>query len=192
MKKLLLTLTLFITGVIANQVKAQTSPEFGIRGGINFASFSNSKQEVDSRRVGLLAGAYAVVPISGTSFSIQPEVLYTQKGAEINDVEIKFSYIEIPVLARIDFATERNLTPHLYLGPYAGINVNAEENPPAQGDIPLAEERANDFVYGLTVGGGIDMNSINIGLRYSYGLEEVFKIEGARNTAISIVAGYQF
>lgn len=194
MEKLLLTFTLlFASGTVINQAKAQTAPAFGIRGGVNFASFSDSKQEVDSRRVGLMAGAYAVVPISGTSFSIQPEVLYTQKGAEINDVEINFSYIEIPVLARIDFAAERNLSPHLYLGPYAGINVNAEENPPAQEGLPRAEERANNFVYGLAVGGGVDINKINIGLRYSYDLEEAFaELQDARHRAISIVVGYQF
>ena len=176
MKKPLLTFALlFVVGMFVNQTRAQTTLELGIRGGVNFASFSDSKQEVDSRRIGLMAGAYAVVPISGTAFSIQPEVLYTQKGAGINDVEIHFSYLEVPLLARVNLTSKRKLKPHLYLGPSVSFNLNAEEDPPAQGgDIPLAKERANNVVYGLAAGGGMNINRINIGLRYNYDLKEAF------------------
>jgi len=193
MKKLLLTFTLLLAaGIIINQAKAQTDPAFGIRGGVNFASFNDFKQEVDSRRVGLVAGAYGIFPITGTSFLVQPEVLYTQKGAEINGVEIKFSYIEIPVLVRVNIAAKHQMTPHLYLGPYASFNLNVEEDPPAQGNVPSAEERTNNIVYGLSLGGGVDINSINIGLRYNHDFKNVFDKGGGENTAISIVVGYQF
>lgn len=193
MKKPLLTFTLlFVIGMLVNKTQAQTSLELGIRAGVNFASFSDSKQEVDSRRIGFMAGAYAVVPISKTSFSIQPEILYTQKGAEINEVEIHFSYIEIPLLVRVNLASKRQLKPHLYLGPSVSFNLDAEEDPPAQGNIPLAEERANNVVYGLAVGGGTNINRINIGLRYNYDFKEAFDLQDAKHSAISIVLGYQF
>jgi len=157
---------LFVSGIYVNKAKAQLLPEFGLRTGVNFASIGNAKQEVDSRRIGLLAGVYAVIPIMGTSFSIQPEVLYTQKGAEINNVEINLSYIQVPVFARINFTTESILAPHLLLGPYVGFNLTSENS-----------FTVNKTVFGLAIGAGIDISSITFGARYSQGLSKVFKTE---------------
>ncbi len=187
MKKLLLSFALlFVTGIFVNEVKAQIRPTFGIRGGVNFASFNDSKQAVDSRRIGLLAGLYAVVNIPGTPVSIQPEVFYSQKGVEINNVEVLLNYLEIPLLVRIDFAEMAALSPHIYAGPYLAFNLNYEEEP--AGNLP----NTKNIVFGALVGLGIDLNKINFGIRYSLGLEEIFENEEARNTAISIVAGVSF
>lgn len=190
MKKLLLSFTiLFITGICISEVQAQIVPEFGIRGGVNFASFSDSKQEVDSRRTGLLVGVYLKVPIPVIPVSIQSEVLYSQKGAEINGVEVRLSYIEIPLLVKVDLAREILISPHLYAGPYLGFNLNHEEEP--AGDQEFQDDGVNND-FGLIFGAGIDISRINVGVRYSLGLEEVFEDEEIRNNAISIVAGIKF
>lgn len=170
------------------EASAQIMPEFGIRGGINFASFSDSKQEVDSRRVGLLAGVYGTIKIPSIPISIQPEVLYSQKGAEINGVKVKLSYIEIPVLIRMNLASKVSLIPHLYAGPYVGFKFNYEEEPPPADD----EIQEKNLDYGLVFGAGFDINKINVGVRYNLGLNEIFEVEEERNNVIAIVAGINF
>ncbi len=170
--------------VIVNKTNAQLLFEYGIRGGVNLASFNDSKQEIDSRRIGILAGVYGKVRISSIPISIQPEVLYSQKGAEINGVEVKLSYIEIPILARVNLSQKGIIKPHIYLGPYLGFNLNYEEEP--SGDL----EEANNMDYGLVFGAGINVKKLNVGLRYSLGLKEIFEIEEERNNVIAIIFGY--
>lgn len=179
----------FATALCVNNATAQINPEIGIRTGVNFATFSDSKQEVDSRRIGLLIGIYANLPlpirILGNPVSIQPEILYTQKGAEINEVEVRLSYIEVPVLVRLDFSTPGLLSQHIYLGPYVAFNLNYEEEPAGS----LAN--TNNIVFGAVVGLGVDINRINVGIRYSWGVD-VFEFEEANNSVISIAAGISF
>ncbi|NBC67264.1 MAG: outer membrane beta-barrel protein [Bacteroidetes bacterium] len=189
MKKNLLLFVLFLSiNLYVKEASAQIMPEFGIRGGINFASLSDSKQEVDSRRVGLLSGVYGTFQIPFIPISIQPEVLYSQKGAEINGVEVNLSYIEIPVLARINLASKVLLTPHIYAGPSIGFKLNYKEEPPPADD----EIQINNTDYGLVFGGGFDVRKINLGFRFSIGLNEIFDIEEERNSVIAIIAGIDF
>lgn len=189
MKKQLLLLLLFLSsGMYVKEAPAQILSEFGIRGGINFASFSDSKQEVDSRRVGLLSGVYGTFKIPLIPISIQPEVLYSQKGAGINGVEVKLSYIEIPVLVRINLASMGSLSPHLYAGPYIGFKLTYKEEPQPSD----AEIQVNNTDYGLVFGGGLDIRKINLGVRYSLGFNEILEFEEERNNVIAIVAGINF
>lgn len=182
MKKLLLSLTLlFVTGILINETSAQTV-ELGLRGGVNIASLADSKQEVDSPRIGLLVGVYGKFTIPGTPLSIQSEVLYSQKGAEVNNVEIKRSYIEIPVFVRADFSSSGVLSPHIYAGPYFGFKLDAEP----------ANDSTNDNDFGLTFGVGTGINGFNVGLRYSRGLKEILENEEEKNKAFSIVVGFGF
>lgn len=198
MKKILLSFILFFILCISvnkakAKAKAQARPEFGIRGGVNFASIQGFKQETDTPRKGLLAGVYAVIHIPGSSFSVQPEVLYSQKGAVINTVEVNTSYLHIPVFMRLDFASKTFLSPHLLLGPYVAFNLTAQEKPAVQSGLPSLDERINKTAFGLAVGAGIDVKGINIGVRYNRDISKLFKIEeDGRNSVISIVAGFQF
>lgn len=189
MKKNLLFFALFLSiDLYVKEASAQIIPEFGIRSGINFASFSDSKQEVDSRRVGLLAGAYGTFKVPYIPIFIQPEVLYSQKGAEINGVEVNLSYIELPVLVRINLTSKGLLKPHIYAGPHIGFKLNYEEEPPPADN----EIQVNNTDYGLVFGGGLDVQKVNLGVRFSIGLNEIFDIEEERNSVIAIVAGIDF
>lgn len=174
-------------GIGVDKVKAQRNPEFGIRAGVNYASILSLPVVGEhSPRIGFVGGAYAVIPIPSSSFSFQPELLFTQKGIEIestNDV-LKLSYLQLPLFARFDFAEESHLSPHLLLGPYVAFNIAKEEDPNAS---------INKTLFGLAIGAGIDINRINVGIRYSQGISNVYtgSVEG-RNSVGSIVVGYQF
>jgi hypothetical protein len=176
----------------ATTLKAQLPflVDVGLRGGIASAGFLDSKQDVDSRRLGLTAGGYANINIPTTPFSIQPELLFTQKGAEINGVDVDLGYLEIPVLAKLNFIKTSKLKSYLYLGPYFGFNLSADEDPPSD-DQSLEEITKNSDV-GLTFGGEVAFGKTNVGLRYGLGLTEIFENEEEKNSTFSVVVGYTF
>lgn len=198
MKKLLSVFSiLLLIGFSANQVAAQTG--FGVRGGVNFANLNDTDADVDAR-TGIMAGAYLNLPISNSPVSIQPEVLYTQKGFESGDNTYQLDYVEVPVLARFDFITNSGLRPHVYFGPYIGFNVNAEIDGEDEGTLfpddsqTNIDDITNDTDFGVSVGAGLDFGRFDLGVRYNAGLTEVFDADDmtAKNGVLSIVGGIGF
>lgn len=181
-----------------SEVAAQ--PGFGLRGGLNIANLNNV-DDADSR-TGFMGGAYINVPVPMSPVSIQPELLYTQKGAEASEtfggetvtVTNKLDYVEIPVLAKFSFAPGP-VTPHVYFGPYLAINVSAELE--AEGGGQSSSEDIKDAVkdtdFGVVVGAEVDISKFNVGVRYGAGLTEIYEEGGdAKNGVLSIVAGINF
>lgn len=195
MKKILGILFILLTLVlITNQAEAQV--DFGIRGGVNFATLNNVEEVDLGYATGFMAGVYANFPIRNSPVSIQPELLYTQKGYAGPEgiVEVSLNYISVPVLAKFDYVLDGPVTPHVYFGPYIAFNVSAEAED--EGAVISIEENVSPTDFGVVVGGGIDVNRFNLGVRYSVGLTPVFEDENtnaeAKNGVISIVAGFTF
>src|SRR5574340_1295439 len=99
-----------LAGPAAAQSLSSLSPHptYGVMGGMNLASFHGDGTDGLSNRVGFLLGGWAKIPVSPL-FSVQPELMYTQKGAKISgpdgnggtiEASVKPSYLELPVLAR--------------------------------------------------------------------------------------------
>ncbi len=200
MKKILSTLCLLLTfGLIANQAQAQV--DLGIRGGVNLAIFNNTDLELENT-TGFMVGIYLNYHMPNSPVTIQPEVLYTQKGATVSRVvegnnvsyEYKLDYITIPVLAKFDYVLDGPITPHVYLGPYIGFNINAEQQVEIVGGAISEDfsEEVKNIDFGVVVGAGIDVSRFSLGFRYSAGLTPVFEDENAdaKNGVISIVAGF--
>jgi len=70
----------------------------------------------------------------GNTISLQPEILYSQKGAfaKINlfDIPIetteKLNYLEVPVLVKASFGDEDGFRFFVYAGPYVGYALNGK------------------------------------------------------------------
>ncbi len=89
---------------------ASNSLHFGIRGGLNLASIVKDDDAPDfssKMKPGVQAGVYVQLPLS-TGFSVQPEVLFSQKGygadGKFLGTAYKFrvttNYIDVPLLAK--------------------------------------------------------------------------------------------
>src|SRR5215831_20016279 len=82
-----------------SQSNPQSTPRFGIIGGATLATLTGG---VASNRIGFAGGLMAVLPVS-PSFAIQPELMFTMKGANEKlggtSATSKIDYIELPVLA---------------------------------------------------------------------------------------------
>jgi hypothetical protein len=207
----LCALTLFLTasfGMLHAQSENVTT-EFGVKGGFNMSNLYNSDDDVDDENVlyGFNAGVYATLPISDY-IAIQPELLFTTKGAELeynNDLlqgnaKFKLNYIELPLLVRVNITKNFNIQ----AGVYASYLVSSKVT--GDGDIDFNEEvdtdDLNKFDAGLSAGVGVDFSPISIGVRYNYGLTTVGKerndgfggtytFPDAKNSNLSVYLSYK-
>lgn len=89
--------------VAGSTAQAQLLPKFGVKAGLNYATFNNTNNA--EYKAGLGAGIYARINIPATLMAIQPEALYVQYGSNFEDSDGSFSvdYVQIPVLAKFGF-----------------------------------------------------------------------------------------
>lgn len=189
MKKLI-KITAIVTLLFGLSVNAQSQrvttvegPSFGLRGGLNMSNMY--VEDVDDENVlfGFNAGAFVEIPISSL-VSIQPEIGFTTKGSEVRydnafaegSTKFRLSYIEAPVLLRINVTRGFNL----HAGPYVGYLVHAKiTDEDSSGNTTNTEELNEDDLnrvdFGLAAGLGLELDNIGIGARYNYGLTTVGK-----------------
>lgn len=106
------------------------SLHFGLRGGLNLASIVKDDDAPDfssKMKPGLQAGIYLQLPIS-SAFSVQPEVLFSQKGYNASGsflgADYKYgvttNYIDVPLLAK--FTPNKNFG--IVVGPQFSFLTN--------------------------------------------------------------------
>jgi len=151
---------------------------------------------------GLCAGGFIRFNISET-FAIQPEVLYTMKGAKFEETidgetikfEMNFSYLEIPVLLKLMIPTPGGIKPSLFAGPTLAIKLSAKEKLVYAGETEEDDiEEMKDTDFGLIIGAGVDFGKLTVDLRYVLGLTTISEEaeEEAKNGVISLIVGYSF
>lgn len=178
-----------------NTAKAQS--HFGVRAGVNFANLAIDNVETNVN-TGFKVGLYYTYMIQNSQIAIQPELLFSQKGAkkDLGSVteKVNINYLEIPVLVKYMFNTVGNIRPEIYIGPYLGIKVGGQvklKNKKASLSKDLQNVESADF--GFIFGAGISFNKYNVGLRYSLGVSDIDATNTeASNRVFSIVVGYNF
>lgn len=191
--------TIFGLSLMAMNVSiAQVS----IKGGVNFASFSekpfesNIKDYKSNSVVGWQGGLAFNVPV-GSVVSIQPEVLYIQKGGKsqfvVNEnnqiVRERFvNYVEIPVLLKLNFGSQNSTGVGVYIdgGPYLGLGISGKvkTSTTIAGVTTVDEkkvsysndsnsERQSRADFGLSFGGGIKVSRVTVDLRYNLGINNI-------------------
>ncbi|WP_281631848.1 porin family protein [Flavobacterium luteolum] len=180
----LCALTLFLSASFG-MLHAQdnnVNTEFGVKGGFNMSNLYDSGDNVDDNNVlyGFNAGVYATLPISDF-VAIQPELLFTTKGAKLEynnafasgDAKFRLNYIELPLLVRVNVTKNFNI----HAGGYASYLVSSKVsgNGTVDFDQDIDTDDLNKFDAGLSAGVGVDFNPISVGLRYNYGLTTVGK-----------------
>jgi hypothetical protein len=181
---LLCALVLFMTasfGMLHAQDENVTT-EFGVKGGFNMSNFLSDNDEVSDENIlyGFNAGVYATLPISDF-VAIQPEILFTTKGSELEynnalasgNTKFKLNYIEVPLLVRVNITKNFNV----HAGGYASYLVSSKVT--GSGDFDFEEDvdtdDLNKFDAGIAAGVGVDFSPISVGLRYNYGLTTIGK-----------------
>lgn len=191
----------------------------GGKAGFNVSDLSvdTAPGEVIDTRTDFVGGGFVSFPI-GDFFAFQPEVLYTRKGAKINDseddveLEAKFDYVEIPLLLVARLMDESNSArPIVYAGPAVSfeaqckfegtvdtVTASADCNDIAQFGGEDIETKGTDF--GIIFGGGVEFDAgsavIIIEGRYNVGLVDINDTTDdtveIKNRAFSFMAGVGF
>ena len=163
MKKLLFAVALTVTSLSFAQ-------QLGIKGGFNYASLANL--EDSSAKIGYNAGVFVHLPLAG-KVSIQPELLYTTKGANEDgnsNASINMEYLSLPVMLQY------NVTPQFYVeaGPEFSLLLTSEMK---EGGMNFnIKEHTENIDYGVAVGAGYYFFSkLGITARYVFGLADNFK-----------------
>lgn len=182
----------------------------GIKGGVNFATFSGDNLGDVKSLTGYHLGGLVEIPLT-EQFSLQPEVLYTaqgskyhEKGKELGvnysyDIEQKLDYIQVPVMAKyyvieglsieagpqISFLTSSKID---YEGTLGGVSVSGKEDLENVSDI--------DFSIGAGASYRLPMG-LFFTARYNFGLSNVNDSSNSENQKIhnrvaQVSVGYSF
>ncbi|MDO6392461.1 porin family protein [Pontibacter sp. BT731] len=191
MKKRILMLVLAMTTLVAAHAQG---PRLGIRAGVNYAGFGGSDADNLDRIWGGHAGVTANFPLSADNFlSIQPEVLYSMKGAETSadDVKWKINYLDVPVLARV------NAGPlYFEAGPQVSFRVGGEvdvNNTTITDD--LDDYKRTSLGYAAGVGLQATPLGLSVGVRYNGDISKLYdntNIGNYRNDVFMLTLGYLF
>lgn len=182
MKKLLFIFSIMLAGATA--VQAQSG--FGFRGGANLSNLSGDLENEDNfeNKWGFHGGIIYNIGVVEDFFSIQPELLYSQKGFKNADSEfttalgtyrrtgkVNYNYLDLPVLAKIKAGP-------IYFegGPQASylVGVNNETKTYFNGTLQSSthdekdKEGLKEFEFGYAAGLGFALgNGVNLGVRYN-------------------------
>ena len=191
MKIKYLTIALFlgITATINAQDKSIPKSNGGIKGGYNLAAVSFDGDGETEQRHGFHIGFYGESFIS-ESFSIQPELLYSQQGYKITNSSGTFTqkldYINLPIMLKV-YPTKNFF---LEAGPQIGLAVSHKEEYDGLFSGSQQYDPTN-FDWGLNVVGGFKTDSgISLGVRYHLGLGDLYDEGKAQNRVLQFSVGF--
>ena len=162
--------------------------------GMNMSNFTGDMDT--DMRIGFNVGVGMEYQFSDM-WSIQPSLMFTQKGAKQDEVKMNPMYLEIPVLAAARFAIADNQNIVVKAGPYFAFGI--------AGKCKIGDEKidffgdgddqfgAKRFDAGLGVGVAYEINKFFIDLSGEFGLAKLADGDGApKNMNFSIGVGYKF
>ena len=192
MKKLgsVLVVTAF-AALLALPSPAAADVRFGLKGGASIANVNGDFVDALGdwkSTVGFCGGIFLEFNF-GRVLTLQPEVLYTMKGADTGEGKLKFDYIEIPVLLKLRLPTG-DVHPFIFAGPAFGFTLKSALEGIELEDFPKSD-------YSAVIGGGLQLgSSFHIDVRYTMGLQklEIPDLEAIdlKNGVLSATIGLAF
>ena len=168
MKKLIITAI-----ILATVTTTFAQFNFGLRGGMNLADYSNL--EDSSKKADYYIGAIFAIQL-GDLYTLQPEITYSKQGTKLNGTysDLRSNTISVNYFS-IDVANKFNVTKnaHFLIGPYLDIVMDK--------DIKYFRSSQDDYYYynrynttgadlGFIVGFGFDVTqNLTLEARYKQG-----------------------
>lgn len=175
---------------------------FGLKAGVNLSNISTGQSNLDfsaSMNTGFHVGVVANLhfgyrnegsPVGTGLFGLQPELLYSMQGFSVDDERINFSYLTLPIMAKLYIAKGFNIE----AGPYFSYLISAS---PGSTVIDGAQIDISGLEGGLDIGAGLGLgyetkSGLTIGARYNIGFSEMAKNLQWKNNVIAISVGWLF
>lgn len=212
MKKNLFFAALLAAGFMFSEAKAQTI-SVGPRLGVNFSNIS-TEEDLDTKMTTGIHGGVAVNIGLNDMFSIQPEILYTQKGYEVEttgeflgypvkmEQDATLNYLQIPVLARLSFGDDTKF--FVNAGPSFGFGMGGKAKTTTtfmgkeSNEDTDIESGDMEMDLGLMVGAGVGIKAgpgmLTLEGRYDHGFSAIFKDvpNETKNRTIGVSVSYMF
>ena len=169
----------------------------GIMAGANYAKVNQDPQSSEitfDYKVRPVAGGFLGVKVNDV-FSVEPQVLYSQKGTKIKGTgsnsslegSVKVSYIEMPLLGKFWIpVSDSQVKPFIFAGPYGAFKVSCT----VDGDLSVSATSSTDCDnttqpkirvkstdFGATAGAGLEFKAgnqvVRVDARYTLGLTNI-------------------
>ena len=186
MKRLITILVICgIIGLAALPQPAAAAIQFGIKVGGNIAKPTGADTHDPvatlKSRVGFTGGIFLAFNF-GRILTIQPEIVYTMKGASYVALDDSYTdklyanYIEIPLLLKLRIPIPV-IQPFVFAGPSVGFKLSEKHE---RDGVPFSDILFKNNDYGAIFGAGVNLGrNFMIDVRYSLGLQKVLHtIEG--------------
>lgn len=183
------------------------SLHLGAKGGPTFTNFDiDSDDSFDYVTLSSFSiGAYVIIGLSDV-ISLQPEVLYSRKGADVEAEasgqtrtvgSIELDYLEIPLLVNINLGFAPIVSPRILAGITPAFYLSGTTNG-IEGDTRDIEDGViTDLDVGITGGAGIGFDAgdlhLTFDIRYTLGLTNINDNSGddanVKNTSLAFLFG---
>ncbi|MPS64442.1 MAG: PorT family protein [Chryseobacterium sp.] len=192
MKKTILGIAVAISSLTFAQEKAKSSASpvsFGVKAGLNVSSINADDSKA---KAGFYGGVFANIPVA-TSFSVQPEVLYSGMGAKnknYSSVKLNLDYISVPIMLQY------NVLPELYLeaGPQFSFAISKKIK--GDGGSVDVDNYYKGFDFGVGIGAGYYIaQGFGVTARFVAGATDIIENnpgDAIRNNVFQVGVAYKF
>lgn len=190
--------TLLLAMLVGSYAQAQ-APKFGVKAGGSLTEFVGKDGAGYVNKVGFHGGLVAELSVTD-HLAVQPEVLYSMKGAQFGDIAediyLNETYLDIPVLLK--WKAERLF---FEAGPQLGLLLASKYKREDRAVDNKSSFNTVDVGYAAGVGYALSTGPF-IGLRYNGGIRQVghdvtsngitYQAPNIRNSAFQLYVGFLF
>ena len=154
----------------------------------------------EKQMIGFTAGVFGSRRLAGPLY-LDIEALVTTKGAKYDfadfENELRLTYLELPVLARVGVLRAGAVTAYVSGGPSFAFKLKEVQK--EGGDETGVNDDVKGWDIGIAMGGGVSFGSWVVDARYTLGLIDIVDIDSAgfaeptaKTRVISVTFGYRF
>jgi len=156
--------------------------QFGLKAGVNASRISTDDEDIENLKgkAGFQAGLVGKINLT-EYIAIQPEVLYTRKGARYDyfqsEVTSKMDYLDVPLVL---IYNPLNLPISFHIGPQFSYLIDTEviyENIllSTGESVEVNKDRFEDYDFGFVAGAAITLQKAFLEFRFTRGLKKYEK-----------------
>src|ERR1035437_10674676 len=141
---------------------------FGVKGGLNISQLHYNDNTSTNSKAGLHLGVLAHIHTSSKTWAIQPELLYSQEGANNPGVTYNLNYLNVPVLLQYMFENGFRLEG----GPQVGFLLNAKRK---TGNVTVDYTGFKSTAFSIPLGlGYLTSSGFGLDARYVFGISNIY------------------
>ena len=179
---------------------------FGVKAGLSYANIRGHDVYDQEFRMGFSGGAFLTYGL-GSSFAVQPEVLFVRKGSKYSNGSgsdayretLSLDYIEVPVLMKFELLAAKSVRFNFFAGPSLAFKLRARVKATFGGETEVESlDSVKNTDFGLVAGFGLEYllrrGRLAFDLRYTAGMGSLSKKadDDIKNAAIGFFVGYSF